>query len=479
MKAEYFFLSFTISVVSFSVFAAECIAVADPVPSIDPSVLPSADAYFTDVLAAPNGAPITVFGTDLAGPMVVGGIEMSQCPYIDEEVFFHAESGLRLGKTTCWLEGVSVGDTHISAGPQAEVPFRVIDGSVEIVEDYETFKFAMQDPLPGQFFVLKGFEIDLSRDGRANGGKHILWMRNGEHEASSLNPIALIGYPGDATKFTVDGEKNGDRAITLENDGWTISNLDFDTYWNAIAAEGEIRVIGNRIDGLNGDRRPAGTGSVTAGGQSRGGVVAANIITGGNTNWRFDHALYISQCPDEKGWLLEWNYIYNNDFARGPQVVINHQPPRCGKAEANKSVASHTIRNNVVDTTLYRGRCIGVSSFGWLSDYNPVPPGVAYIVDNILVNCGFIGNEVDRFNDARQGAAVYAALGNTVIENNVFIRPNGAIGIGNPGAKARPGGFMETTIRNNIFIDKEGYDIDLRLHPLSLPLVTTEGNENR
>jgi len=434
---------------------------------------------FSEVLAAPNGAPLTVYGTDLSGPLVVGGITMANCPSVDETVFEESLASIRLAKTTCWLENVPLGATSVDAGSSEQLPFQIINGTVQTVSSYGEFKDAMQDPAPGDFFLLKGFTVDLSSDDQANGGQHVLWMRNGEHNATPLNPIALIGYPGDPAKFVVDGVDNGNRAIGLQNTGWTIANLDFDTYWTTLEADGEARIIGNRIRGMTGPRDYSGSGTINAGGESKGGFIAGNVIFGGGTESRFDHAIYIQDCPSDKGWTVEWNHVVDNNFARGPQIVVNHQTPRCGTEGQNKSVASHTISNNVVDTSLYPGRCIGVAHYGWQPEYNSKPPGTVYVENNFLINCGFAEfGPVDSRGDSRAGAAIHVARGGMVIRGNTFYKADAGIALGTPTTQNHPDvGWLHTYVTDNTFIDSnESAIIEISLHPDIKDDITVENN---
>jgi len=409
---------------------------------------------FTDLTAAPNGAPVSLFGVNVNGPLIVGGVTMTNCPFINETVYQVPETGTRLAKTTCWLEGLAQGNTTIKAGGSSELPFIVNNGSVSTITSFAEFNSAMADPVPGDVFLLKGFTTDLAVDGKTNGGKHTLWMRDGEHNGTEQMPIALIGYPDDPAKLVVSSiTANANRSISLQNNWWTVSNLDFETVWNAIGARGQSRIVGNRVNGMTGPKAGSGTGTITGGGQSKGGHILGNTIFGGASNWRFDHAIYLSNCPDEQGWVVGWNYIYDNDFARGPQIIINHQPPRCGSGLENKSLASHFVQYNTVDTSRYRGRCIGINSFGWDHESNPNQPDWSYIENNDLLDCGFVGSERDSFGDARQGAALFVSRGGAFVRNNRFVRAQEGIQIGHAG----------TSVVNNLLgavVDNNQIDLE-------------------
>jgi len=429
---------------------------------------------FVDMVAAPNGAPVSIFGTDVNGPLIVGGITMANCPIINETVYQVSETNTRLAKTTCWLEGVPQGTTTIKAGNSDEVPFTVNNGAVSTISSFAEFDAVMADPQPGDVFLLKGFSTDLMVDGKANGGKHTLWMRNAEHNGTEMMPISLVGYPGEPAKFIVSSATaNANRAISLQNNWWTISNLDFETVWNSIGVDGEHRVVGNRVSGMIGPKYASGTATISAGGQSKGGYILGNTIFGGATNWRFDHAIYLSDCPDEKGWVVDWNYIHDNNFARGPQIVINHQPPRCGTGLENKSLASHYIRHNTVDTSFYRGRCIGINSFGWDPEQNPDAPEWAYIENNDLIDCGFVGTEVDAFGDSRNGPAISVARGGAFIQNNRLYRAYGGILLGRGGGREVKN-FLGAVVKNNQ-IDVE-LGLDFYVDPAIADKVTFENN---
>ena len=137
---------------------------------------------------------------------MVGGVTMANCPIVNETVYEVAPTGVRLAKTTCWLENLPLGDTTIAAGSSCPLDFKVIEGTVTTIETFDQFDAAMEDPVPGTIFLLKDFTTTLSQDGRTNGGSHTLWMREDEHDASQDNPIGLIGYPGAPAKFVVDSD---------------------------------------------------------------------------------------------------------------------------------------------------------------------------------------------------------------------------------------------------------------------------------
>ena len=184
-----------------------------------------------------------------------------------------------------------------------------------------------------------------------------------------------------------------------------------------------------------------------------------NTITGGASNWRFDHAIYMLDCPVDIGWTVEWNYIHGNDFARGPQISVNHQIPRCGLGSENKSVASHYIRNNTVDTTSYRGRCIGISAFGWQPENNNTMPNPTFIESNDLINCGYSGPENDQHGDARNGSAIYASEGGANISGNRLINSAGGIYIGSPKVLSSPEIFVDTLVEGNEIDDMTASEI--------------------
>jgi len=222
-----------------------------------------------------------------------------------------------------------------------------------------------------------------------------------------------------------------------------------------------------------GPKYASGTATIAAGGESKGGHILGNTIFGGATNWRFDHAIYLSNCPDEQGWVVDWNYIYDNNFARGPQIVINHQPPRCGTGLENKSLASHYVRHNTVDTSFYRGRCIGINSFGWDPDLNPDAPEWSYIENNDLIDCGFVGTEVDNFGDRRSGPAISVARGGAFIQNNRLFRAHGGISLGTGNIRGAKN-FLGAVIKNNqmdVELGKEFY-----IDPNIADKVTFENN---
>ena len=380
-------------------------------------------SHFLDMLAAPVGAPITVYGPATGNTIVVGDRTLTDCPITNETVYDIAETGRRLAKTTCWLKDVPLGKTTASG-----LSFTVIKGRVRTIKNFAAFKAAMANPQPGDVYLLKSFTASKA-NGKANGGNSSLWMRGGEHHG----PIALVGYPGAPATFKTGAyHVNFKNSLKLDNNNWTVSNLTFDNRWMSAEFKGPHRIVGNRFKGLqNFPKAGSGTGTVVLSGNRSGGSFLGNVVNGGRSQWRFDHALYLSDCPDRKGWNVGYNYIHSNSFGRGPHISINHQPPRCGKPPTVKILAQHTIHNNTIDSSFYRGKCIGQNSVGRWEKISPAAQKPTLILRNDLIECGFANKtERDHYNDLRRGDAINISRGGAVIWNNRLYRPEGEI-IGN------------------------------------------------
>lgn len=442
------------------------ITCADVVEPVNDLIHP----YFTDMVAAPNGAPVTVYGPEVTGPIQIGSQLMTNCQTIDETVYIVPQTGRRLAKTTCWIENAPVGVTTIQAGNSGPMPFCINTGTVQTITSHAQLDAAMVNPQPGDVFLLQGFVTDLATDGRVNGGQSTIWMRPGEHNGTAKMPITLLGYPGNPAKFQVSSfSYQNDRALELDNTGWVVANLDFDTVWSSILTSGDHRIVGNRFRSMTGPKRNAGTGSVSVESEDVEAKVLGNIIHGGRSEWRFDHAIYMKGCPDQAGVQCICNYLYDNKFSRGPQISINHQPPRCGDEQNNKALASHFVQWNTVDTTTMRGKAIGINSFGWYSS-NPNMPGWTHITDNDLINGGYEGPDDDIHGDARKSWAINISRGAAFIQRNRLYNSNNGILI----ADFNAADIQGVSINDNQIDNTLGIALDIR--PNAVPLVTLSGN---
>lgn len=412
----------------------------------------TAHAEFLDMMAAPNGAPLSIYGDNVDGPIVVNGQVMTNCPTINETVYEVTETGRRLAKTTCWLAGVPEGPAIVSAGDSEPLDFVLNTGTVHVVESFAAFKAEMKNPKPGDVFLLKGFTTNLTTDGKANGGKASLWMRSGEHNGTEAMPIALIGYPGDPATFQTDSyHVNYNKSFQIQSKWWIIANISLDNGWNGGAFYDTTRIVGNRFNSMKQfPKGGQGFGSVILGGGKNGGHFLGNTVYGARSGWRFDHAIYLSGCPNETGWMVGHNYIYDNDFGRGPQLVVNHQVPRCGSPPATKTLAQQTIYQNTIDTSTARGRCIGQNGLGWYPDEDPVAPEPTIIDGNDLIGCGYSGDELDHYGDRRRGGALTISRSGALITNNRLYRCDGCIGFGMAGSESNAfKQFQDTLVEAN------------------------------
>jgi hypothetical protein len=371
-------------------------------------------------------------------------------------------------RITFWLrEDMSPGDTHIvlSVDGQLSNPlaFRIRDGRIRFIaasgpdgDGSLTAPFnylqasgsggyvaGMQ---PGDIYYLRAGDYDS----KANGGNSVLWIRDSEPSGSALAPIGLIAYPGERPRFRVDGYSvNFNGALQLSNAHTVTSGFAFDVEWRAVALSGSHhRFVGNDVLGLKG-LHGAGTGTVVTGGS--GNQILGNAIHGGRSGSRFDHATYFSGCADQVGNHLGWNYVYDNDFGRGPELSINHQDNRC--APGTQILKAHFVFNNIVDCRPQRAVAINVYDLSF--DTGEAAPEPTYVYNNIFAHCGTL--DLSDTSNVGWAPAVIANTADTRFYNNVLYATQYL-------AFSASAAVTSSHFRNNIVVMDSSAALDGRQH---------------
>ncbi|WP_186776121.1 hypothetical protein [Rubripirellula reticaptiva] len=139
-----------------------------------------------------------------------------------------------------------------------------------------------------------------------------------------------------------------------------------------------------------------------------------NSSHGGISNNKLDHALYISgDASRNKGVELGWNYCYDNQYAIGPMIVVNHQGNRIPKG---KSCKGHAIHDNFVDCQEFAGRGIGIYSMSWENAPGEPEPETAKVYNNIVIGAGFMDSS---------SSAIYCLNGKAAFYHNTLIACRG------------------------------------------------------
>ncbi|NOY89793.1 MAG: DUF5123 domain-containing protein [Deltaproteobacteria bacterium] len=284
-------------------------------------------------------------------------------------------------------------------------------------------------------------------DSRANGGNSVLWIRNSEPSGEAGRPIAMLAYPGDTPRiFVASYNVNFRTGIKFGNEYMVFSGFQIDSEWMAASLASYHRFIGNDLIGLK-DQYGSGTGTLVTGGS--GNKILGNAIHGGRSKSRFDHATYFSGCADIVGNHLGWNYVYDNDFGRGPVLSINHQENRCDPG--TQILKAHFVFNNIVDCSPQRAVAINVYDLS----YDPPEPAPepTFVYNNLFMNCGTL----DRTDTDNIGWAptVIANTADTRFYNNVLY--NSAYVAFSVGS-----GILSTEFRNNIVVMNSSEPLDGR-----------------
>ncbi len=243
---------------------------------------------------------------------------------------------------------------------------------------------------PGDIYYFRDSDV---YDGEYNGGNSVIWIRNSEPSGTETLPIALLGFPGEQPEIAVPTvDVNHSNGIRLSNNHMVFSGFAIDSEWMGANMAGDYhRFVGNDVVGLK-NWYGSGTGIIVCGSinthSGDGNRILGNAIHGGNSQNRYDHGIYISGCADNGGAEVGWNHLYDNDFGRGPIIVINHQENRC---EVDQVLDAHFIFNNIVDCTMQRSRAVGVYDLSY--DLGEEAPEPTYVYNNIIISCGTFDGE--------------------------------------------------------------------------------------
>ncbi len=285
-------------------------------------------------------------------------------------------------------------------------------------------------------------------DSVVNGGNSVIWIRDSEPSGSESQPISMIAYPGEKPKFYVATYNvNFNKAVQFSNQYMVFSGFQIDSEWMAASLSGSYhRFVGNDLLGMKA-KYGSGTATITTGGS--GNKILGNAIHGGRSKDRFDHATYFSGCADVVGNHLGWNYVYDNDFGRGPELSINHQEDRC--APDTQILKAHFIFNNIVDCSPQRAVAINVYDLSY--DAGEPEPEPTFVYNNLFMNCGTL----DKSNTDNIGWAptIIANTGHTRFYNNVLYNSE-YMGF------QTSSNILSTEFRNNIVVMNSSSPLDGR-----------------
>jgi len=417
------------------------------------SILPLAPGespklFFSDLSHAPKegwsknepskGAAVTIWGRGFGETrndsyVTVNGIALTKDSDYAEwnadsyDVFF-------LKRITFWLneeceEGEGTILITVGGKTSQEIPFHVIQGNIYFVDKDASAKgngtlenpwsnpnLAVKTLRPGDILYFRE-ATTVYGDKYFTGRQNFYLIKNNTVDGTVNAPIALVSYPGETV--TIDALENGklrnlDANFVLARDYWTISKFRLRALVGCLhlgANNGTrghgIRAIGNDCMGCQ--VYVSGTAPITTFASNI--TVLGNSSHGGKTKKKLDHAIYISGNPSkQEGVELGWNYIYDNNYAAGPMVVINHQRNRI---PLDKSCKRHDIHHNVIDCSTHGGRGIGIYSMSWGNQPGEVQPERAFIYNNILLGAGWLSEST--------GAAMYCLNGKASFLNNTLV----------------------------------------------------------
>ncbi len=410
--------------------------------------------FFSDLTSGPKiggkdnkGAFVTIWGKrfgDSQGTskVIIGGGDADNYPqWYDSLVCFQLGSN------------AATGDIKIIVGSDTSngVPFTVRDGNIFFVDSAATAEGSgtYGDPWssPHSFYITGDTgDVCYFRKGTYSGQYgYTGWTANFCLKATEITgtrsrPVAFVGYPGERACFSAPGPDpprvNFKRYSDDNTSAWiTISKFYLKAYSPCITnnkpGDG-WRVVGNYCDGLN--RTVEAQSGIIAIGCDDARVLG-NVVTGGRTGSKMDHAIYAKGCPDTIE--IAWNYVFDNNFNRGPLIMINYEGFRCDEGEYNYLSSVH---DNEIHATNWDGcRCIGVYD---LSSDGTDQTALAKVYNNIIFDGGRSASsealyQADGrawfYNNTISGCRAYALnvynnSDTTRFENNIILMNNDASG---------------------------------------------------
>ncbi len=393
---------------------------------------------YTDLASGPNsggendgGTYLSIFGRGFGESLAaievkIGGFDVGR------KVLLGVSNGRQdIQKLVVQLGSlVRTGAVQVSVGgaeSNTDVSFTVRTGEIYFVDQAAnngdgsgTFADPWSSP-QSYYRAAKAGDIVYMRAGTYRGEYgYVNWGANFTMRAGTGNntdtgtremPVSYVAYPGELVVLEAssgDDPVSNFKAGNAEMAWLTVAGFTMRAFHSCVSsnewtnADG-WRIVDNICYGLT-RTTELQSGSILPGASYN--FVLGNRITGGRTGSKMDHAIYSSGCGSEVD--IGWNVIDDNNFARGPLIVVNYESNRCA---AGEYAGNSYIHDNVIDSTTYRSRCIGVFNQSFESG-DPVTP-VSMIYNNVLIGCGVVDGDGDQ-------AAIYVGNGAAEIHNNTL-----------------------------------------------------------
>jgi hypothetical protein len=363
--------------------------------------------------AEPNkGAAVTVWARDFGGVrgsnfISVNGVDLTDdTDYAEWNV--DSYDHIHLKRTTFWLkstmtDGAGFITATIGGDETNALPFTIISGNIYFTDkDHGSAgSGTLTDPWsnpgasgrgvralqPGDILYFR--ETTTPYASRYLGGRQNFYL-SGLTPGTSAAPIACVAYPGETPECDALTLGTADVCWALLATWWTLSKFRLTALYHCIAMNAQgTRAVGNDCSGCTVFGTGVGIIFTFAGEHD----VFGNTAHGGTTANKLDHAIYISGNPSSvRGAELAYNYVYDNNFAEGPMMVINHQSNRI---PAGLNCKEHRIHSNWIDCSNFPSRAIGIYHMGWEVG-NPngeAEPETALIYNNIVIDGGSVAGD--------------------------------------------------------------------------------------
>lgn len=284
------------------------------------------------------------------------------------------------------------------------------------------------------------------------GGKANIYYRDSEPAGTINKRIVLTAYPNETPLFDSNtassSDANFNKSFNIQQDYITVAKMTTEAWGAAIYCEADgCRAVGNNLEGSK--EHVLGEGIIVGGGDVVEWV--GNTTWGARSQNRLDHSIYINKCnpqPAIADAVVAYNYSYDNQYDRGPAIVVNLQESRCASNEYNAGVNIHSNWVDCRGGVAEESRGIGIFDVSWSDNPGEPLPGWADVYNNTLVDCG--KSDVDGDH-----AALYHNNGLARFYKNLVY---GSKGPATSATGTQGAGLHTSEWRDNIFIVESGAD---------------------
>lgn len=407
-----------------AVCSSSCQTVVSPPSTGGPVVL------YTDMLSAPAGAWVTIWGRRFgtSGTVVFGGSSSTTSfSWSEQMVVYQIPAGTAVGSYTVQL--------RTSSGTLSNsLPLSVHQGTVRFVTSTSGVLAGLSSLTTGDVLYFRAGNYTTNTIFNS-----VVSWNNTSVTGTQSRPLALVAYPGETV---VLGDNSLERGIYTERPS-SVPNLDYVTY-SKFTVRG--RCLAFQVGGRSHNGRIVGNDMW---GQGGSGCVDGAIALQGNSGWKiigntlhdnssnaskYNHGIYLAGFGTNSNIEIAWNVIRNHRGGRGIQFYGH---------VANDSITNVRVHDNelygvdrdgillgssdggtmglsdvqVYNNIIYRaGRCVG---FG-LRVQNPTATNIEVYNNTFVDNGGGYNSCAEAAAGTREAQVGLQSLNALNFRNNIL-----------------------------------------------------------